>query len=259
MSRFKKRLIFFLVCLLFDQSQIFGQEVDLSNVPKKGSYLYYGQPAFEDNSLLLEEAFTQEKRVLQHILNVQWDHLRHNDILFSFSQEIPLSHLTHQFSYTINYSYFAPVANATSPRIGLGDIFLSYYRMITGERSWIMIVPRLSVIVPTGKSKGGFGSGGWGAQCNVALSKRIESPVQALPALWEHECLPEVSAHETLSFQKPGGGYYHRYIQLLFYLVPGEIFEKQSLAEQCQYTGKQYGYRVVQFGGGLVAVQRKII
>jgi hypothetical protein len=44
-----------------------GQTDAIKDVPRKGSYLYFRQPAFEDNSFLLEEAITQEKGILQHI------------------------------------------------------------------------------------------------------------------------------------------------------------------------------------------------
>ena len=170
---FYKDYGFLLLGLLISIGSIHAQETDLNKLPKKGSYLYYGQPAFEDNSLLLEEAFTQEKGILQHMLTVQWDHLQHNNIAFSFTQEIPLTNLTNQFSYTINYSHFAPIGNTGYATQGLGDILLSYHRMIMGEKSWIMIVPRFSVIIPTGKSKSGFGAGGWGGQLNIAVSKEF--------------------------------------------------------------------------------------
>ncbi|HEY9044811.1 MAG TPA: hypothetical protein VIN08_02905, partial [Ohtaekwangia sp.] len=77
---------------------------NLADFPKKGSYLYYGQPAFEDNSFLLEEAFNQEMGVLQHIFTFYWDNIHTSNLNYSFTQEIPLTNLRHQLSYTLSYS-----------------------------------------------------------------------------------------------------------------------------------------------------------
>jgi len=53
-----------------------------------------------DNSFLIEEAYNQERGVVQHISVWQRD-LRSRAWAFTFTQEWPLSTQTHQLSYTI--------------------------------------------------------------------------------------------------------------------------------------------------------------
>src|SRR5882672_8741826 len=86
----------------------YAQSSDLKNFPKKGSYLYYGQPAFEDNSFLLEEAFNQPMGVLQHISNFSFNNVGSKNSTYSFTQEIPLTDQTHQLSYTLSYNMQKP-------------------------------------------------------------------------------------------------------------------------------------------------------
>src|SRR4051812_47941667 len=64
----------------------------------------------QDNSFLIEEAYNQEEGVVQHILNVVYalDHHAPNDersLAFIFTQEWPVFSQTHQFSYTIPYTF----------------------------------------------------------------------------------------------------------------------------------------------------------
>ena len=156
-------------------SVAFSQIEKFVNVPKKGSYLYYGQPAFEDNSFLLEEAITQEKGVIQHITNFHYDNLRGGNIIFSFSQEIPITHLRHQLNYTIYYSDLNPTASSMGG--GLGDISIGYHYMAMGKTDWAMVVPGLTIIIPTGKAETGSGYGGLGAQLSLAVTKRLSHSI----------------------------------------------------------------------------------
>jgi hypothetical protein len=147
-----------------------SQELPLSDIPKKGSYLYYQQPAFEDNSFLLEEAFNQPMGVIQNIFNFSWDNIKHNNAAFSFTQEIPLTDLKHQLSYTFVYDFAENSHGGVNS--GFGDMSISYRPMIWGEKNWAMVIPRFTLILPTGKASDGLGSGAPGFQFNLAVTKR---------------------------------------------------------------------------------------
>src|SRR5258706_3537345 len=63
-----------------------------------------------DNSFFIEEAYNQEAGVVQHIFNAVygWNPLSGPDehqVDFLFTQEWPVGGQTHQFSYTIPYSF----------------------------------------------------------------------------------------------------------------------------------------------------------
>lgn len=153
-----------------------AQEKQLSDFPKKGSYLYYGQPAFEDNSFLLEEAFNQPMGVIQHISNFTMDKFRNGNLVYSFTQEIPLTDLTHQISYSLYYNVRNP-GNEKVRAYGFGDLYVSYRPYLLGENDWAMVIPRFTVIIPTGKAIDGQGCGGWGGQFNLAVTKRLSRKV----------------------------------------------------------------------------------
>jgi hypothetical protein len=160
----------FFFCFVAIVVTSFGQEQSLSDMPKKGSYLYYPQPAFEDNSFLLEEAFNQPMSVIQNIFNYNLDNIRYKNAQFSFTQEIPLTDLTHQLSYTFVYN-FAENPNG-GMNSGFGDMNISYRPMLLGEKDWAMVIPRFTLIIPTGKSSDGLGNGAPGFQFNMAVTKR---------------------------------------------------------------------------------------
>src|SRR5882672_6784379 len=149
----------------------YAQSSDLKNFPKKGSYLYFGQPAFEDNSFLLEEAFNQPMGVIQHIVSYATNNIKKGNSNFNFTQEIPLTDLTHQLSYSLNYS-FLPL-DGLKKKNGFGDVYISYRPSLMNEKQWMMLAPRITLILPTGNASQGLGQGGWGGQLNVAITKRL--------------------------------------------------------------------------------------
>ncbi len=161
-------LFFFLVSTVM----VNGQSDDFKDVPRKGSYLYYGQPAFEDNSFLLEEAINQEKGIMQYISNFYFNNIKGGDFLYSFTQEIPITHLRHQISYTLLYEVLNSPPTGTKSN-GLGDINLEYNYMVTGKKDWAMVVPGVTLIIPTGQSGNGHGAGGFGGKLSLALTKRL--------------------------------------------------------------------------------------
>ena len=165
-------LLFFLVSCTW----VYGQIEEFKDIPKKGSYLYYGQPAFEDNSFLLEEAINQEKGITQYVSNFYFDNIRGGDFLYTFSQDIPISHLRHQISYMVPYQVLNSPASGEKSN-GLGDINIEYNYMVTGKKDWAMVVPGFSVILPTGKAISGQGTGGMGGKISLAITKRLSHKI----------------------------------------------------------------------------------
>src|SRR5258705_11471038 len=132
-----------------------------------------GRPAvaqsrpISDNSFLIEEAYNQEPGVVQHIS--AWQRaLRSAAWSFTFTQEWPVGSQTHQFSYTI------PVQRTESPsRTGLGDAALNYRYQLRGGEEGVAIAPRLSMLLPTGSSARGLGTGHVGVQLNMPASASL--------------------------------------------------------------------------------------
>ena len=126
--------------------------------------------AIEDNSFYIEEAYNQESGVVQHILN--GSALSPGDVYDAgFTQEWPLFGHSHQLSYTIPLQYSA-LFNPT--RSGIGDIMVHYrYQLMNGPE--LAVAPRISIILPTGDHKFGFGNGVVGAQVNLPISKRLSN------------------------------------------------------------------------------------
>jgi hypothetical protein len=165
-----------LPCVFSLAEEAFSQN---DTIPKKGTYLYYGQPLIEDNSFLIEEAFNQETGVIQHVSNFFWDDLDDGNFVYSYSQEIPLDNYRHQLSFTIlcpvvrQPRSFPSASPGSFNNRGVGDIFINYRPTLWGKSSWALVAPRVSLIVPTGSPRDGFGAGAWGGQFNLAVTKRL--------------------------------------------------------------------------------------
>ena len=127
-----------------------------------------------DNSFLMEEAYNQEAGVVQHISAWQRS-LRSAAWAYTFTQEWPLGGQTHQLSYTL------PVQRTESPSaIGFSDALLNYRYQLRRADARVAIAPRLSMILPTGSTARGLGSGHVGVQLNVPASVTLR------PALVSH-------------------------------------------------------------------------
>ncbi len=116
----------------------------------------------QDNSFLVEEAYNQERGVVQHINTFQraagtW--------AYSFTQEWPVGGIRHQLSYTV------PVASAEGYGTGLGDVGLNYrYQLVGSGETQVAVAPRVTVWLPTGSSASDRGSGAVGIQALVPAS-----------------------------------------------------------------------------------------
>lgn len=132
--------------------------------------LFAGEGDIADNSFLIEEAFNQERGVVQHIFT--WLRPRGEGGAWSgsFTQEWPAPEMAHQLSYTVAYSDLG----GEEPS-GLGDLAINYrYQLLgRGEGDRLAVAPRLSLVFPTGDRREGLGSGALGAQVNLPVSVEL--------------------------------------------------------------------------------------
>ncbi|MCS6804069.1 MAG: transporter [Acidobacteriota bacterium] len=125
----------------------------------------------QDNSFLIEEAYNQEKRVVQHIQTFQFD--RGNTWLYTFTQEWPVGGQRSQFSYTLP---LARLGDDITKQTGLGDIALNYrYQLVLNGP--VALAPRFSLLLPTGDLDDGLGTDAVGYQVNIPLSVEIGDKV----------------------------------------------------------------------------------
>jgi len=116
----------------------------------------------QDNSFLVEEAYNQERGVVQHISNFVRG--RGGAWAYTFTQEWPLGGIRHQLSYTL------PFAHAPG-ETGIGDVAVNYRYQLVGDGDAVLAIsPRLTAVLPTGDADRGFGSGGVGIQGAIPLS-----------------------------------------------------------------------------------------
>jgi Putative MetA-pathway of phenol degradation len=126
----------------------------------------------QDNSFFVEEAYNQEPGVVQHIINVPAFFAPGDDeVSFIFTQEWPVFSQTHQFSYTIPYTF-------TESENGFDDIRLNYrlQALMEGERT-PAFAPRFSLVTPTGDASKGFGHNRLGYEINLPFSKIVSDRV----------------------------------------------------------------------------------
>jgi hypothetical protein len=124
--------------------------------------------AFEiiDNSFLVEEAFNQERGIVQNIL--AFSRSRDSGWTTTFTQEWPAPGQRHQLSYTLPYSGADGVS-------GLGDVLINYrYQATVESAKRPAFSPRLSVVLPTGSERKGLGYGVLGLQVNLPFSKQVD-------------------------------------------------------------------------------------
>lgn len=126
--------------------------------------------AIEDNSFLIEEAYNQEERVIQHISNALYFQDPQHDVAYSFTQEWPVGGQSNQLSFTIPYAFL----NSNSVN-GVGDIMINYRYQLFTSNDWAAAAPRISLILPSGNVKKNLGFGTTGVQVNLPVSKRISN------------------------------------------------------------------------------------
>jgi len=123
--------------------------------------------AIEDNSFFIEEAYNQERGMVQHIFNSSYFPSHPRDLFLSFTQEWPLPDERNQLSYTL------PLTVYEYSEDGLNDLFLNYRRQVLYEdKEGVAFAPRLSLVLPSGNVDKGLGYGTVGVQVNLPFSKR---------------------------------------------------------------------------------------
>lgn len=161
---------FTLLCCFLVASRVLAQSPAPRPEPREAS------PPIEDNSFLIEEAYNQGRGVVQHISTFSrsragggWE--------YTFTQEWPLGGRAQQLSYTI------PVSrndDASGARTGIGDVAINYRYQVGGiEHLGLAFAPRASVLLPTGASRHGLGSGGAGIQFNLPFSAELPARLVA--------------------------------------------------------------------------------
>lgn len=132
-------------------------------------------PGIQDNSFLVEEAYNQERGVVQHISTFTrlWNS---KDWSYTFTQEWPVPrNWRHQLSYTLAGMHSGAYPGSGA---GVGDVLLNYrYQLLGDGESRVAFSPRLSVLLPAGNVVAGRGFGAAGIQTNlpwsVVLHKRL--------------------------------------------------------------------------------------
>jgi len=121
-----------------------------------------------DNSFLIEEAYNQERGVVQNISSF----IRERGTgswLYTFTQEWPAPTIRHQVSWTLLFVDPGDPGNE-----GWGDVGINYRYMAVGaDGGPVAFAPRASLHFPTGSSDEGRGNGGPAAQVNLPLSVEI--------------------------------------------------------------------------------------
>jgi hypothetical protein len=130
------------------------------------------QSPIQDNSFLIEEAYNQERGVVQHI-NTFSRTRESGDWAYTFSQEWPLPDERHQVSLTVPLQELHAKA---AGRTGVGDVALNYrYQAIGDGKAGLAVAPRLSLLLPTGRAADGLGAGGVAVQANLPVSRTAGS------------------------------------------------------------------------------------
>jgi hypothetical protein len=120
------------------------------------------QAPIQDNSFLVEEAYNQERGVVQHISTL--DPAGPGTWKYAFTQEWSLGGIRHQLGYTV------PVLDA-GLGTGIGDVGINYRIQAVGNPdASALLAPRITLLLPTGSHSDGRGVGGAGAQVNLPLT-----------------------------------------------------------------------------------------
>lgn len=130
----------------------------------------------QDNSFLLEEAYNQERGVVQTIQEFTRV-AGTGDWAYSLTQEWPVPDEKNQLSLTIQ---FLGLSGPDEFSRGFGDIQLNYrYQLVGNGEAEVAVAPRATLIIPSGSSKRGLGAGGFGLQVGLPLSTVLSKSLVA--------------------------------------------------------------------------------
>jgi hypothetical protein len=131
-------------------------------------------PPIEDNSFLVEEAYNQERGIVQHVSTFARSR-GSSAWVYEFAQEWPLAGQKHQLSYTVALAHTDGALNET----GIGDIALNYRYQIGGGDAAFALAPSATLVLPTGDSRRGLGSGGMGFEVKLPFSIELSRQLVA--------------------------------------------------------------------------------
>jgi len=121
----------------------------------------------QDNSFLIEEAYNQETGVVQHISTFT-RYQESKDWLYTFTQEWPVFSQKHQFSFTLPWQRLGASLDGKQ---AFGDVALNWrYQLVGDGDAPVAFSPRISLLLPTGDEKQGYGKGAMGLQMNLPVS-----------------------------------------------------------------------------------------
>lgn len=130
-----------------------------------GAVVAQDEMVVRDNSFLIEEAYNQEARVVQHISTFQ--RTSGDAWTASFTQEWPLGGIRHQLSWSLS-------AVNSGLGGGIGDGAINYrYQLLGANGGRVSLAPRISALVPAGSWDQGRGTGAGAVQFNLPLSVDI--------------------------------------------------------------------------------------
>jgi hypothetical protein len=162
------RILIVLLVVFSYSFAAFGGEPGAANAVVATAEKVSSEPSgpIQDNSFLVEEAYNQEDGVIQHISFVQPTST--GDWVYTQTDEWPLRTLKHQLSVTLGLNHAAAYEHSG---LGWGDTAINYrYQLVGSGETRLAIAPRVSLLLPTGNSRLGRGSGGWGLQTNFPVS-----------------------------------------------------------------------------------------
>lgn len=121
----------------------------------------------QDNSFLVEEAYNQETGVVQHISTFT-RFQESKDWVYTFTQEWPVFSQKNQFSFTLPWQRLDASLDGKQ---AFGDVALNWrYQLVGDGTTPVAFSPRLSLLLPTGDEKTGYGKGTVGYQVNLPVS-----------------------------------------------------------------------------------------
>lgn len=137
-----------------------------------------------DNSFLIEEAYNQERGVVQHISLFSRER-GGGSWSYSFTQEWPFKGQRHQLSYGVPILHDSGITGGST---GIGDLALNYrLQLLGGGDARVWMAPRISAVLPTGQWRNGRGSGSPGVEfalpTSIAVTPRLTAHLNAGLAL----------------------------------------------------------------------------
>jgi hypothetical protein len=139
----------------------------------RGDSVAQGAP-IRDNSFLVEEAYNQDPRTVQHINTFSRDA---GDWAYALTGEWAVRGQRHQLGATLS---LARVTVDSTSASGLGDVAVNYRYQVAGvDGGRVAAAPRVSLVVPTGNASRGLGAGALGIQLMLPVSVTLGSALVA--------------------------------------------------------------------------------